>query len=113
MRLALHIFESEVTLRVNSENKIYILNHDELFNEAASLLRGPISMLILDLENIKIIDSAGLGSLIKLNRMATDMNKSFRIANLSENTMELFELLKLSEAFDLKANNSNQISSAA
>lgn len=113
MRLSIHLNESEVTLKILEESKMYILNQESIINEATSMLRSATSTLIIDMENIKHVDSTGLGGLIKINKLANSLNKRFRIANLSDEIMELIDLLQLQDALDMISNNNGQIQSAA
>lgn len=102
MKLALHRNEAEITLSISEENRIYVMNYETIFNQGKSLLEGHTGTLILDLDCIKYIDSAGFSSLIRLHNYAHNLGKRLRLQNLSEYTLELFDILKLSELFDLQ-----------
>ncbi len=58
------------------------------------------SDFVLNLENIKFIDSTGIGVLISALKTARQNNGNFLLANVSKEVMDLLTLMKLDKVFD-------------
>ena len=56
---------------------------------------------VLNLEDISYIDSCGLGELVATYTSACNRGGSVNLLNPSKRTMELLELTRLSEVFDI------------
>jgi len=57
--------------------------------------------LIMNLENVKYIDSSGLSALLVGNRIFTEKNGSFLICNLNEHVIKLMKIAKLDTILNL------------
>ncbi|WP_088654971.1 STAS domain-containing protein [Geofilum rhodophaeum] len=57
--------------------------------------------LTLNLENIKYIDSTGIGVLISALKTARENNGSFCLAGLNKEVMGLLTLMKLDKVFEI------------
>lgn len=57
--------------------------------------------LVLDLAETDSIDSFGVSFIIGLYKSCLNEGKQFRIANSSDDIVQLFRLMKLEEFFDL------------
>lgn len=66
----------------------------EFFNE-------PNTKLIIDLEDIKAIDSSGFGIFFSIMRSAKENSGQFKFANVSKQIFEYFEYFHLENVFDL------------
>jgi len=56
--------------------------------------------LILNLQNIKFIDSTGIGVLISALKTARQHNSSFVLCSVQTEVMSLLKLMKLDQIFD-------------
>ena len=56
-----------------------------------------IEAIVLDCENVKFIDSSGLGLIVSIYKTLKKMNKNFALSSLSEGAMEIFILTKLNK----------------
>ncbi len=56
--------------------------------------------LVLNLENIRFIDSTGIGVLISALKTARQNNGSFILSNVNKEVMSLLSLMKLDKVFD-------------
>ena len=56
--------------------------------------------LVLNLENIRFIDSTGIGVLISALKTARQNNGSFVLSNVNKEVMGLLSLMKLDKVFD-------------
>ncbi|MBM7648217.1 anti-sigma B factor antagonist [Bacillus ectoiniformans] len=89
-------------------NQVIIKLYDEFYVEDASSLRE--SMLpyfeknytdyVVDLTNLKYIDSSGLGVLIAIHKKAKANNGNVIIKGMNGAVKELFELTRLTKVFD-------------
>jgi len=58
--------------------------------------------VILDLSNIKNIDSVGVTFVISLYKRFETANKNFSLSGASEDILNLFKLMKLDQFFDMR-----------
>ena len=76
-------------------------------DEAASLSRTVAQLLpraqqiVLDLQDIEMIDSAGLGCLITALHLANSSGSSLRLASPNRRTLSLFQLTNLDTVFEI------------
>jgi anti-sigma B factor antagonist len=56
--------------------------------------------LVLNLENIRFIDSTGIGVLISALKTARQNNGNFMLSNVNKEVMGLLSLMKLDKVFD-------------
>ena len=75
-----------------------LLSHD-IKEELNHFLSAPNSNLTLNLENIKYIDSSGIGILLSAMKTARQNNNSFLLSNVNKDVMKLFVLMKLDQVF--------------
>lgn len=57
--------------------------------------------LVLNLSNIKFIDSSGLGTLISVLRVMTVRRRELYLSNLTAPVKALFELMRMHKVFEL------------
>tara|TARA_B100001939_G_C16685644_1_gene506340 strand:- start:214 stop:579 length:366 start_codon:yes stop_codon:yes gene_type:complete len=57
--------------------------------------------MIVNLENVKYIDSSGLSALLVGNRIFSEKKGSFVICNLNEHVMKLMKIAKLDKVLSL------------
>ncbi len=54
-----------------------------------------IEGIIINCENVKFIDSSGLGLIVSIYKTLKKLEKHFALSSLSDRTMEIFTLTKL------------------
>ncbi len=54
-----------------------------------------IEGIIINCENVKFIDSSGLGLIVSIYKTLKKLEKRFALSSLSDRTMEIFTLTKL------------------
>jgi anti-anti-sigma factor len=82
-------------LTANNVEKLN-LKIDELFKSEIAFAE-----IVLDLGNIKNIDSVGVTFVISLYRRTEGIHKKFSISGASEDILSLFKLMKLDQFFDM------------
>ncbi len=58
--------------------------------------------MVLDLSNIKFIDSTGIGVLISALKTARQNNGSLALKEIQKDVMSLLKLMKLDKVFDIE-----------
>jgi len=77
--------------------------------EAASLSRAVkdalwhANQVVLDLEDVKTIDSAGLGELVLVHMIADNRRKTVTLLNANAHVRELLDLTNLSSVFQMSS----------
>ena len=66
-----------------------------------ALLLPRAQQIVLDLRDIEMIDSAGLGSLITTLHLANASGSSLRLASPNRQTLSLFQLTNLDTVFEI------------
>lgn len=67
--------------------------------------------LVLDMKNVSIIDSSGLGALIAAHSTATMAGASLRLSNLSERSNQLLQMTKLLTVFEVSKTEADAVHS--
>lgn len=99
-------------LKIDKSNGVYIarfedtdrlntLNADHVKNELNVYFSVPDTLMVIDLGGIAFIDSTGFGIFLSLMKAAFKNQGQFKIANISEEVMELFKLLQLHHVFEI------------
>ncbi|MGQ1891550.1 STAS domain-containing protein [Thermophagus sp. OGC60D27] len=101
----------ETKLAVTRKANILIgtIQHSDRLNatiapDVKSLLNKQLNQtdlnFVLDLSNIKFIDSTGFGVLISALKTARQNNRNFYLSNIQKEVMDLLTLMKLDKVFD-------------
>jgi len=85
----------------NNVSKLNIINSGEIENQLLNLTNKQGFGLVLNLSEIKFIDSAGFESLLKVYRSAKMNNTSLKFTNVSSEAIELLKLVELDKVFEL------------
>src|SRR5579872_1003504 len=81
---------------------IALYNSPEVRRVLLDLLKEKhAARVIVNLEKVKYIDSAGVASLVEGLKTARDLHRSFALYGLSRNTREVLELTRLIKVFDV------------
>ncbi len=69
--------------------------------------------VLLDLENVEYLSSAGLGNLVGLLKKSRRANGKFRLCCLQESILELFEVMRLTAIFEIHETREEAVASFA
>jgi anti-sigma B factor antagonist len=72
-----------------------------LREKVKSLLTEGKKNIVLDLKNVSMIDSSGLGTLVAINSSAKAAGATMRLCNLSSRTDELLQMTRLLTVFEV------------
>ncbi|MEH2327334.1 MAG: STAS domain-containing protein [Nostoc sp.] len=72
---------------------------NELRREISGVLANGADILLIDMKEVKFIDSSGLGALVSAMQMVRTANKKFFVCSISEQVRMLFELTKMDRIF--------------
>ena len=86
---------------VDLSGKITIGEGDVVLREKVSeLLDGGDRQILLNLEKVKYMDSAGIGELVACYKRAKEKDGTVKLLNPSGKVYDLLQLTKLEEVFD-------------
>jgi anti-sigma B factor antagonist len=86
---------------VDLSGKITIGEGDVVLRErVAELLDGGERRILLNLEKVKYMDSAGIGELVACYKRAKEKEGNVKLLNPSGKVYDLLQLTKLEEVFD-------------
>ncbi|ACT59845.1 STAS domain-containing protein [Hirschia baltica] len=89
------------TLYVNVSDVLTFEDH-EVFNPVIQEIEdGPAANVVVDLQELKTVDSAGIGLLLLANDRAKKKGKSFKISNLQGHVAVVAELFKFDQLVDV------------
>jgi len=88
-------------LSFESVDKLTVLNATRVKEELNNLLSKENAHLILNMENIKYIDSTGIGVLISALKKSYENNSTFLISNVNKDVMNLLKIMKLDKVFNI------------
>ena len=86
------------------EDTTKLKDYVEQFIEDAS-----VTGVIINCENVKFIDSSGLGLIVSIYKTLKKLDKKFALAALSERTMEIFTLTKLDNILTISKDNDSAL----
>jgi anti-sigma B factor antagonist len=71
------------------------------FRERMQALIKDKAHVVLDMSNLKFVDSSGLGALISCLRETNGLKGDFRLSNMSRPVLALFELMRMHRVFSI------------
>ena len=86
---------------VEGPAQFVIDNRSEVRRRVRAQLEQGRSTVVVDLSNTEYVDSAGLGTLVLLNKEARALGGSLVLAGLSEHVRDLLRLVRLDEVFTI------------
>lgn len=90
-----------VTVIVVREERIDAHNSDQLKAEMNRLFEGGTKDLLVDLKEVRFIDSSGLGVLVSGFKNASTRQGSIKLCSLQNQVKSMFELTRLHRVFDI------------
>jgi anti-sigma B factor antagonist len=86
---------------VEGPTQFIIDNRADVRRRVREQLEQGRSTVVVDLSRTEYVDSAGLGTLVLLNREARALGSSLVLAGLSDHVRDLLRLLRLDEIFTI------------
>src|SRR2546425_445769 len=83
----------------------------ELRREVQELLDGGHRRIVLSLEKVGFMDSAGIGELVACHKRAVEKGGVIKILKPNEKLLDLFTITKLIEIFDIYDNEKDALKS--
>ncbi|MEH1926270.1 MAG: STAS domain-containing protein [Nostoc sp.] len=72
---------------------------NELRREVSNIMANGANVLLLDLKEVKFIDSSGLGALVSAMQIVRNANGKLFVCSISDQVRMLFELTKMDRIF--------------
>ncbi len=99
-------------IEVNNKNEVKIVNikesdrltaatADDVKIQLTKVVSESKENVVLNLSNIKFIDSTGIGVIISALKTARQNNNSFFLCCVQDDVMSLLKLMKLDKVFDI------------
>lgn len=87
----LHLHEERLDAHISQEFKEYLLR----------LLENGAKTLVLDLSEVRFVDSSGLGALLSGHKNASLREGRFALAGVQARVQSMFELTRLHRVFEI------------
>ena len=91
----------KVMVLVVREERLDAHNSDELKIEMSRLFESGTKDLLVDLKEVRFIDSSGLGVLVSGFKNASTHQGSIKLCSLQTQVKSMFELTRLHRVFDI------------
>ena len=88
---------------VEGPTEFIITNRSDLRQRVRAQLEQGRSTVVVDLSRTEYVDSAGLGTLVLLNKEARAVGGCLVLAGLSDHVRDLLRLVRLDEVFTIAA----------
>lgn len=95
------ISDGVIVCKFRHSDKLNSVNSDKFKREIGEYLTTPGTMLILDLDKIKFIDSSGFGALLFAHRLAGTNSCQLRFCNIYPAVLKSFKILQLDKVFTI------------
>ena len=90
-----------VVLVVVKEERLDAHNSDQLKQELGRLFEEGKTKIVVDLKEVRFIDSAGLGALVSGFKNAYSRQAGLKLSSLQSQVKSMFELTRLHRVFDI------------
>ncbi|SFE77271.1 anti-sigma B factor antagonist [Thermophagus xiamenensis] len=85
---------------INHSDRLNATIAPEIKDQLNNQLNKSDVSFVLDLQNIRFIDSTGIAVLISALKTARQNNRTFYLANIQKEVKDLLALMKLDKVFD-------------
>ena len=85
------------------EERIDAHNSGELKTYLMQLIESGENRIVVQLANVRFIDSSGLGALLSANKQIALKSGKFALTNIQKQVMSMFELTRLNRVFEIYA----------
>jgi anti-sigma B factor antagonist len=93
--------QGNVTLLFVREERFDAHNSEVLKSELNRLFDSGVKHLLIDLKEVRFIDSSGLGVLVSGFKNASTRQGSIKLCSLQSQVKSMFELTRLQRVFDI------------
>jgi anti-sigma B factor antagonist len=95
----------EVATIVDVNGDITLRTTPDVRKALLGLLRDKATLrVIVNMDRVRYIDSAGIASLVEALRVSRDLTKGFALFGLSQVAQQVLELTRLTRVFEIHAN---------
>jgi anti-anti-sigma factor len=84
------------------EKRIYLGITDVFSEELNKALSKKFNQLIIDLQNVSVMNSSGIGELIKARDILSKQGKTIRLINLQPLMSDIFSRMRLDTLFEIE-----------
>lgn len=91
----------KVVLVVVKEERLDAHNSDHLKQELSRLFEEGKNSVVVDLKEVRFIDSSGLGALVSGFKNASTRQATLKLSSLQSQVKSMFELTRLHRVFDI------------
>jgi len=92
---------NDVTVLFIKEERLDAHNSGDLKHEMQRLFEEGNKRLVIDLKDVRFIDSSGLGALVSGFKNATTCQGDLRLSSLQPQVKSMFELTRLHRVFEI------------
>jgi len=100
MNFTIEKIQNTIVIRLNEE-RLDAHNSAELKIELQRLFEGGNTAILVDLKNVRFIDSSGLGALVSGFKNATSNQGTLKLSSLQPQVKSMFELTRLHRVFEI------------
>jgi len=93
--------KGSTVLIVVKEERLDAHNSSELKTQMLSLFDEGKNNLVVDLQDVRFVDSSGLGSLVSGFKNASARNGNLKLSSLQPQVKSMFELTRLHRVFEI------------
>ncbi|AJF06936.1 STAS domain-containing protein [Geoalkalibacter subterraneus] len=93
--------KDDVVLMLVKEERLDAHNSGELKNQMLSLFEEGKNHIVIDLQDVRFIDSSGLGALVSGFKNASARNGNLKLCGLQPQVKSMFELTRLHRVFEI------------
>ncbi|MDY6849306.1 MAG: STAS domain-containing protein [Geoalkalibacter sp.] len=93
--------KDDVVLMLVKEERLDAHNSGELKNQMLSLFEEGKNHIVIDLQEVRFIDSSGLGALVSGFKNASARNGNLKLCGLQPQVKSMFELTRLHRVFEI------------
>ncbi len=97
------IFENNDTITVMPSQDLVASMSDEFNAELHDLMQKKSMEITIDLTNVKIVDSVGIGVLIAAHNSLKNIQKKLTVTNVAPNIYRLFTTMRLDSHFTVES----------
>ncbi len=94
--------DGKVIVEIKGVDKLTVAVAADVKDELTKIVSSNTEPFILNLGNIKFIDSTGIGILISALKVARERNLKLVLSNIQPDVMNLLQLMKLDKVFNIK-----------
>jgi serine/threonine-protein kinase RsbW len=98
----LEITRDGSTVKVAPVDRIVSSNVGEMRTKVKSILTEGCSIVVMDLKDVAVVDSTGIGLLIAIHNSLSKTGGKLTVINASKDIFELFKAMRLEQHFSIQ-----------